>query len=143
MSTTCTPRPRHWRGTLSAALLVLFYALPWLRWDGRQALLLDINARRFDLFGWTLWPGDVGVLVGLLAVLAVGLALLTHLAGRIWCGHACPQTLWRRAFDWIADGMARTLPARVARAATQLAWGCSRCGPASPSWACSARSPSW
>jgi hypothetical protein len=60
-------------------LLVLFYALPWLRWNGHQALLLDINARRFDLFGWTLWPGDVGVLIGLLAVLAVGLALLTHL----------------------------------------------------------------
>ena len=120
---TSRTRPRHWRGTLSTALLALFYALPWLRWDGRQALLLDINARRFDLFGWTLWPNDVGVLIGLLAVLAVGLALLTHLAGRIWCGHACPQTLWRRTFDWIADGMVRTLPARVARAATQLAWG--------------------
>ncbi|WP_414497466.1 4Fe-4S dicluster domain-containing protein [Stenotrophomonas maltophilia] len=120
---TSRTRPRYWRGTLSTALLALFYALPWLRWDGRQALLLDINARRFDLFGWTLWPSDVGVLIGLLAVLAVGLALLTHLAGRIWCGHACPQTLWRRTFDWIADGMVRTLPARVARAATQLAWG--------------------
>ncbi|MDR2958209.1 MAG: 4Fe-4S binding protein [Stenotrophomonas sp.] len=124
MNTTCAiaSRPWHWRGTLSAALLVLFYALPWLRWDGRQALLLDINARRFDLFGWTLWPGDVGVLIGLLAVLAVGLALLTHLAGRVWCGHACPQTLWRRAFDWIAHGLGRLLPARATRPATQLAW---------------------
>ncbi|PSD29212.1 hypothetical protein C7E17_21330, partial [Stenotrophomonas maltophilia] len=80
MSTTCTPRPRHWRGTLSAALLVLFYALPWLRWDGRQALLLDINARRFDLFGWTLWPGDVGSLSACWRARG-GLALLTHLAG--------------------------------------------------------------
>jgi len=118
MSTPCTgtgtPRPWRWRGALSALLLILFYALPWLRWNGHQALLLDINARRFDLFGWTLWPGDVGVLIGLLAVLAVGLALLTHLAGRIWCGHACPQTLWRRAFDWIAHGMAKVLPVPVA-----------------------------
>lgn len=125
MSTPCTGIPRrwHWRAALSMLLLALFYALPWLRWNGRQALLLDINARRFDLFGWTLWPSDVGVLIGLLAVLAVGLALLTHLAGRIWCGHACPQTLWRRAFDWIARAMARALPAPVVGPATQLAWG--------------------
>lgn len=125
MSTACTGIPRrwHWRAALSMLLLALFYALPWLRWNGRQALLLDINARRFDLFGWTLWPGDVGVLIGLLAVLAVGLALLTHLAGRIWCGHACPQTLWRRAFDWIARAMARALPAPAVRPATQVAWG--------------------
>ena len=87
------------------------------------ALLLDISARRFDLFGWTLWPGDVGALIGLLAVLVVSLALLTHLAGRIWCGHACPQTLWRRAFDWIARSAARVLPAPAAGPATQLAWG--------------------
>ncbi len=124
MSTSCTGyRPWHWRGTLSAALLVVFYALPWLRWEGRQALLLDISARRFDLFGWTLWPGDVGALIGLLAVLVVSLALLTHLAGRVWCGHACPQTLWRRAFDWIARSAARVLPAPAAGPATQLAWG--------------------
>lgn len=125
MSTPCTGIPRrwHWRAALSMLLLALFYALPWLRWNGRQALLLDINARRFDLFGWTLWPSDVGVLIGLLAVLAVGLALLTHLAGRIWCGHACPQTLWRRAFDWIARAMARALPAPGVGPATQVAWG--------------------
>ncbi|MEG0185497.1 MAG: 4Fe-4S dicluster domain-containing protein [Stenotrophomonas sp.] len=116
------PRPWRWRGALSVALLVLFHVLPWLQWNGRQALLLDINARRFDLFGWTLWPEDIGMLLGLLAVLAVSLALLTHLAGRVWCGHACPQTLWTRAFDWIAQALARLLPASVARPATHLAW---------------------
>lgn len=123
MPSTGIPRSWRWRGALNVLLLALFYALPWLRWNGQQALLLDINARRFDLFGWTLWPGDVGVLIGLLAVLAVGLALLTHLAGRVWCGHACPQTLWRRAFDWIAHGMARLLPVPAVRPATQVAWG--------------------
>ncbi|HYQ24248.1 4Fe-4S dicluster domain-containing protein [Stenotrophomonas sp.] len=116
------PRPWRWRGVLSAALLALFYVLPWLRWNGRQALLLDLTARRFDLFGWTLWPDDVGVLLGLLAVLAVSLALLTHLAGRVWCGHGCPQTLWMRAFDGIARALARWLPARVAGPATRLSW---------------------
>ena len=115
-------RAWRWRRTLGLALLVLFHALPWLQWDGRQALLLDLNARRFDLFAWTLWPDDIGVLLGLLAVMAVGLALLTHLAGRVWCGHACPQTLWTRAFDGIAQALARVLPAKLARPATQLAW---------------------
>ena len=116
------PRPWRWRGALSATLLALFYVLPWLRWDGRQALLLDLAARRFDLFGWTLWPDDIGMLLGLLAVLAVGLALLTHLAGRVWCGHACPQTLWMRAFDSIARGLAQGLPPRAATVATRLCW---------------------
>jgi len=103
-------------------LLALFYVLPWLRWDGRQALLLDLAARRFDLFGWTLWPDDIGMLLGLLAVLAVGLALLTHLAGRVWCGHACPQTLWMRTFDGIARVLAQGLPPRAATVATRLCW---------------------
>lgn len=116
------PRPWRWRGALSATLLALFYVLPWLRWDGRQALLLDLAARRFDLFGWTLWPDDIGMLLGLLAVLAVGLALLTHLAGRVWCGHACPQTLWMRAFDGIARVLAQGLPPHTATVVTRSCW---------------------
>ncbi|WP_369038540.1 4Fe-4S dicluster domain-containing protein [Stenotrophomonas maltophilia] len=124
MSTAARTRARRWRwrSVLTAALLVMFHVLPWLQWDGRQALLLDISARRFDLFGWTLWPDDIGVLLGLLAVLAVSLALLTHLAGRVWCGHACPQTLWSRAFDAIDRTLARWLPRALARPATQAAW---------------------
>lgn len=122
MSTPSPSRPWRWRSTLSLGLLALFYALPWLQWNGRQALLLDINARRFDLFGATLWPDDIGALLFLLAAMAMALALFTHLAGRLWCGHACPQTLWRRAFDGIAQVLARWLPARAARPATQLAW---------------------
>ena len=119
------PQPaRHrgvlrWRPWLSALLLASFYALPWLRWDGRQAVLFDLSARRFDLFGWTLWPQDVGVLLGLIAVLATALVLLTNLAGRVWCGYACPQTLWSRLFRWIDQGSTRWLPspgaARIAR----------------------------
>ncbi|WMJ68649.1 4Fe-4S dicluster domain-containing protein [Stenotrophomonas sp. 24(2023)] len=113
----------HWRPALNTALLLAFYLLPWLRWDGRQAVLFDLAARRFDLFGLTLWPGDVGVLVGLMAVLATTLALLTHLAGRIWCGHACPQTVWSGAFTWIERGIGRCVrQPRWARALTLLAW---------------------
>ena len=119
------PRPTalwRWRAALGLALLLAFHALPWLRWEGRQAVLLDIGARRFDLFAWTLWPDDIAVLPALFAVLAILLMLLTHLGGRIWCGLACPQTLWRRAFDAIALGLERGLPTRLARPLTQAAW---------------------
>lgn len=120
------PRPRRalrWRALLSAALLALFYLLPWLRWEGRQALLFDLPARRFDLFGLTLWPQDLGVLLGLLAVLATGLVLLTTLAGRVWCGYGCPQTLWSALFRRIERTTARHLRhPRLARAAKHAAW---------------------
>lgn len=115
--------PLRWRPLSSALLLAGFYAMPWLRWDGRQALLFDLAARRFDLFGWTLWPQDVGLLLGLAAVLATALVLLTNLAGRVWCGYGCPQTLWSRLFRWIEQGIARRVPAAgAARAITHLAW---------------------
>lgn len=120
------PRPRaalRWRALLSSTLLAGFYLLPWLRWEGRQALLFDLPNRRFDLFGLTLWPQDLGVLLGLLAVLAVGLMLLTNVAGRVWCGYGCPQTLWSGMFGWIERSSARHLrrPA-LARTVKHLAW---------------------
>lgn len=120
------PRARpalRWRALLSATLLATFYVLPWLRWDGRQALLFDLPARRFDLFGLTLWPQDLGVLLGLLAVLASALVLLTTLAGRVWCGHGCPQTQWSNLFRWIEQRCARHLPwPPLARAVRHLLW---------------------
>lgn len=126
MSRPCAPVARpalRWRSLLPVLLLCAFYALPWLRWDGRQALLLDLPARRFDLFGWTLWPQDVGMLFGLIAVMACSLVLLTTVAGRVWCGHACPQTLWSGLFRWVERGCSRALrrPA-LAGAITQAAW---------------------
>lgn len=97
-------RTRTW---LPVALLVAFHALPWLSWDGRQAVLLDLVERRFDVFGLTLWPSQAGLLLGVMAVLATMLALLTHLAGRLWCGHACPQTVWSTLFSWVERGTRR------------------------------------
>lgn len=121
-----TPAPRpplRWRALLSAALLGMFYLLPWLRWNGRQALLFDLPGRRFDLLGMTLWPEDLGVLLGLIAVLACGLVLLTNLAGRAWCGHACPQTLWSGLFRWIERTCSRLLPApALAATARHVLW---------------------
>jgi len=82
-------------------LLGAFYAGPWLLWDGRQAILFDLPARKFYIFGLTLWPQDFIYLALLLIILAVSLFFFTALAGRLWCGFACPQTVWTEAFTWI------------------------------------------
>ena len=82
-------------------LLGIYYGLPWLRWDGRQAVLFDLPARKFYIFGLTLWPQDFLVLAFLLIIAAVSLFFFTALAGRLWCGYACPQTVWTELFIWV------------------------------------------
>ncbi len=82
-------------------LLGLFYGLPWLQWDGRQAVLFDLPARKFYIFGITLWPQDFIFLAFLLIMAALALFFFTTLAGRLWCGYACPQTVWTEVFLWI------------------------------------------
>jgi cytochrome c oxidase accessory protein FixG len=82
-------------------LLGAFYGGPWLTWGGRQAILFDLPARKFYVFGMTLWPQDFIYLALLLIILAVSLFFFTALAGRLWCGYACPQTVWTEAFTWI------------------------------------------
>ncbi len=82
-------------------LLGIFYGTPLLRWDGHQAVLFDLPARKFYIFGLTLWPQDFVYLAGLLIVAALSLFFFTALAGRIWCGYACPQTVWTEAFLWM------------------------------------------
>ena len=82
-------------------LLGAFYGGPWLRWDGRQAVLFDLPERKFYIFEMTMWPQDFIYLALLLIILAVSLFFFTALAGRLWCGYACPQTVWTEAFTWI------------------------------------------
>jgi cytochrome c oxidase accessory protein FixG len=82
-------------------LLGIYYFLPWLRWDGQQALLLDLPARKFHIFFVTLWPQDFFYLAVLLIIAGLTLFFVTALAGRVWCGYACPQTVWTEAFLWI------------------------------------------
>ncbi len=82
-------------------LLGLFYVVPWLTWDGRQAILFDLPARKFHLIGLTLWPQDFPYLALLLIIAALSLFFFTALAGRLWCGFACPQTVWTEAFTWM------------------------------------------
>jgi cytochrome c oxidase accessory protein FixG len=79
----------------------LFYGLPWMSWNGRQALLFDLGARKFYIFGMVLWPQDVIYLTLLLIISALGLFLFTTVAGRLFCGYACPQTVYTELFMWI------------------------------------------
>ena len=82
-------------------LLGMYYLFPWLKWDGRQAVLFDLPARKFHVFGLTFWPQDFSLLAVLLIILALTLFFVTALAGRLWCGYACPQTVWTEVFLWM------------------------------------------
>lgn len=102
---------------------LVFYGGPWLIWNGRQAVLFDLAARKFYLFGLVLWPQDVIYLAALLIISALGLFLFTAIGGRLWCGYACPQTVYTEIFMWIerviegdrAQRMALDRSARSAR----------------------------
>jgi cytochrome c oxidase accessory protein FixG len=79
-------------------LLGFFYSIPWLQWSGRQALLFDVPRRKFHIFSLTLWPQDFIYLALLLIIAALALFFFTALAGRLWCGFACPQTVWTEVY---------------------------------------------
>jgi len=97
---------RRLKWAVVAVLLGLYYILPWIRWDRGpdqpdQAVLADIAGRRLYFFFIEIWPQEVYYLAGLLILSAVGLFLVTSLAGRVWCGYACPQTVWTDLFMWV------------------------------------------
>ena len=79
-------------------LLGLYYVMPWVNWDGRQAVLFDLPARKFYILGLSFWPQDFVFLAMLLMIAAFALFFFTALAGRLWCGYACPQTVWTEVF---------------------------------------------
>ena len=82
-------------------LLGIFYVIPWITWNGRQAVLFDLPARKFHIFGLTLWPQDFYFLTWLLVIAALSLFFFTAIAGRLFCGYACPQTVWTETFLWM------------------------------------------
>jgi cytochrome c oxidase accessory protein FixG len=90
-----------WRWALVWATQLVFYGGAWLNWNDRQAVLFDIAHRKFYLFGLVFWPQDIIYLAVLLIVSALSLFLFTALAGRLWCGYACPQTVYTEIFLWI------------------------------------------
>jgi cytochrome c oxidase accessory protein FixG len=113
-----------------------FYCTPWLQWNDRQALLFDLGARKFYIFGLVLWPQDFIYLAALLIICAYLLFLATAVAGRVWCGFACPQTVYTEIFLWIERQIEGKRSARIAldrqppslskfakKSAKHLAWG--------------------
>ena len=91
----------NWRIALVLFTQILYYGLPWLNWNGRQAVLFDLGARKFFLFDWVFWPQDFIWLAAILILSALGLFLFTAIAGRLWCGYACPQTVYTELFMWV------------------------------------------
>src|SRR3954471_18021476 len=92
---------------------IVFYGLPWLNWNGRQAVLFDLGARKFYIFGIVLWPQDFIYLAALLIICAYGLFMVTALAGRVWCGFACPQTVYTELFLWVENRIEGARSARI------------------------------
>jgi len=90
-----------WRWAMVWLTQLLFYGLPWLPWNGRQAVLFDLGARRFFIFDLVLYPQDFVYLAGLLVLSAYALFFFTAVAGRLWCGYACPQTVYTEIFLWV------------------------------------------
>ena len=90
-----------WRIALVLLTQIIYYGLPWIDWNGRQGVLFDLGARKFYLFGLILWPQDFVWLSALLIISALGLFLFTAMAGRLWCGFACPQTVYTELFTWV------------------------------------------
>src|SRR5690606_5723576 len=91
----------RWRVIMVFVTQIIFYGLPWLQWEGRQAVLFDLGARKFYLFGMVLWPQDVIYLSVLLVISAFGLFLFTAMAGRLFCGYACPRTVYTELYMWV------------------------------------------
>ncbi len=105
----------NWRwGTVFLTQLI-FYGLPWLEWGQRQAVLFDLGARRFYIFGLVLYPQDFIYLTGILVISALSLFLFTAVAGRLWCGYACPQTVYTEIFLWLEKQTEGDRSARMRR----------------------------
>jgi cytochrome c oxidase accessory protein FixG len=90
-----------WRWAFVWLTQLLFYGLPWLQWNGRQAVLFDLEAQRFYILGLVLYPQDLIFLAALLVLSALALFFFTAVAGRLWCGYTCPQTVYTEIFMWV------------------------------------------
>ena len=91
------------RNSSVVILLGIFYAFPWFNWNGHQAVLWDLPHRKFYIFDLIIWPQDFFFLTALMIIAALALFFFTTVAGRLWCGYACPQTVWARALLWIEE----------------------------------------
>ena len=105
----------NWRWAMVVITQLVFYGLPWIEWGQRQAVLFDLGARRFYIFGLVLYPQDFIYLTGILVIAALSLFLFTAVAGRLWCGYACPQTVYTEIFLWLEKLVEGDRSARMRR----------------------------
>jgi len=113
----------RWRVFVVLATQLLFFGLPWVSWNGRQAVLFDLIQRKFYIFGLVLWPQDVIYLTLLLILSALALFLFTAVAGRLFCGYACPQTVYTEIFMWIERRVEGDRFARIRLDGEEWPWG--------------------
>ncbi|MCK4742390.1 MAG: cytochrome c oxidase accessory protein CcoG [Sulfuriflexus sp.] len=102
-----------WRSIGVVILLGIYYLAPWLEWADRQAILFDLPNRKFHVFGLIFWPQDFFYFAVLLIIAAFALFFFTAIAGRLWCGYACPQTVWTEVFMWIARKVEGDRPKQI------------------------------
>jgi cytochrome c oxidase accessory protein FixG len=107
-----------------AVTLAIYYCTPWIRWDRgpgapSQAVLVDLAHERFYFFFIEIWPQEIYYITGLLILAAVALFLVTALFGRLWCGYACPQTVWTDLFIWVENLVEGDRSARIRLSAQQ------------------------
>jgi cytochrome c oxidase accessory protein FixG len=103
-------------------LLGMFYLFPWLNWGDRQSVLFDLPARQFHVFGLTLFPQDFIYLAMMMMIAAFSLFFFTAIAGRLWCGYACPQTVWTETFLWMERWTEGTRNQRIKLDAAPWGW---------------------
>ena len=112
----------NWRWAMVVITQLVFYGLPWIEWGQRQAVLFDLGVRRFYIFGLVLYPQDFIYLTGLLVIAALSLFLFTAVAGRLWCGYACPQAVYTEMFLWIEKKIEGDRSAHMRRDAQPLSF---------------------
>ncbi|MDR3517336.1 MAG: cytochrome c oxidase accessory protein CcoG [Azospirillaceae bacterium] len=115
-----TGRFRRLKWLALSVLLAIYYITPWLRWDrgpgaADQAVLADMYGRRLYFFWLEIWPQEIYFLTGVLVLAAIGLFMVTALAGRVWCGFACPQTVWTDLFMLVERWIEGDRAARMQR----------------------------
>ena len=103
----------NWRWIMVWLTQALFYGLCWMDWGGRQAVLFHLVERKFYIFGMVFWPQDAIYLAILLVISAYALFLVTAVGGRLFCGYACPQTVYTEIFMWIERKVEGERPARM------------------------------
>jgi len=91
------------RRNMGFVFMAMFMLLPWLHFNGQQAILLDIMEQKFNIFGMTLWPQDFTILAWIFVIGAFALFFVTTFYGRVWCGYMCPQTVWTFIFIWFEE----------------------------------------